>query len=107
MKRRPFFRNIGAIAVYAFLGTTLSTFFVGGFLTLAGKLGLARQLPALSNMVFGSLISATDPGRKGPTPLALLVRLGRGFRCSGRHQTCGLPVLTVDALRTHTLFARQ
>lgn len=61
MKRRPFFRNLGAISVYAFLGTTLSTFFVGGFLTLCGKLNLAYKLPGLHNMIFGSLISATDP----------------------------------------------
>lgn len=69
LKRRHFFRNIGAIFTYAFLGTTLSVAFVGGFLytalqllkTVAHSPYLADQFPLTSCLYFGAIISPTDP----------------------------------------------
>ena len=57
----PFFRNFGAICVFAFLGTAVSTFAVGGIMYGAGQAGLSYGMPMLECMLFGSLISATDP----------------------------------------------
>lgn len=62
MKKRFFFRNIGSILAFAFLGTTISTFAVGGFM-----FGVTRIFPHLNSfrfldtLHFGALISATDP----------------------------------------------
>jgi len=62
MKKKYFFRNIGSIFTFAFIGTAISTFTVGGFMY-----GVTRMVPNLSNMTFidnlhfGALISATDP----------------------------------------------
>eukprot|EP01006_Ploeotia_vitrea_P040619 TRINITY_DN66440_c12_g6_i1.p1 TRINITY_DN66440_c12_g6~~TRINITY_DN66440_c12_g6_i1.p1 ORF type:complete len:618 (+),score=100.30 TRINITY_DN66440_c12_g6_i1:268-1854(+) len=61
MKRQAFFRNIGAICLYAFIGTTVSTFIVGGMVYGVGKLGWCHPLGGLASLVFGALISATDP----------------------------------------------
>ena len=57
----PFFRNFGAICVFAFLGTAVSTFAVGGIMYGVGQAGLSYGMPMLECMLFGSLISATDP----------------------------------------------
>ena len=66
MKKRHFFRNIGAITLFAFIGTTISTFAVAGVAYLAMELSkLASTAP--KDMVFGhclqfgAMISATDP----------------------------------------------
>jgi len=61
MKRRYFFRNIGGICMFAFLGTFISTFVVGGLVYLVGQAGMAVEFGLLESMVFGALISATDP----------------------------------------------
>ncbi|CBY21052.1 unnamed protein product [Oikopleura dioica] len=66
MKKRHFFRNIGAITLFAFIGTTISTFAVAGVAYVAMELSkLASTAP--KDMVFGhclqfgAMISATDP----------------------------------------------
>ncbi|KAK7483865.1 hypothetical protein BaRGS_00024882 [Batillaria attramentaria] len=61
MKRRHFFRNLGAILMYALIGTTVSCLVVGGIMY-----GLTRLMPSLSFdlndcFLFGAIISATDP----------------------------------------------
>ncbi len=62
MKKRFFFRNIGSILTFAFLGTVISTFCVGGVM-----FGVTRVVPHLvsfsfvDSLHFGALISATDP----------------------------------------------
>merc|ERR1719291_902099 len=47
--------------LYAFLGTFMSTFVVGGLVYYAGTIGWCYPLGLLPSLVFGSLISATDP----------------------------------------------
>ena len=57
----PALRNLGLTTFLAFIGTTLSTFVVGGMCYGAGQLGLCYPMGLLASLVFGSLISATDP----------------------------------------------
>ncbi|KAI1307604.1 Sodium/hydrogen exchanger 7 [Halotydeus destructor] len=61
LKKRHFFRNIGAIMTYAFLGTTISCFAVGiimyGFVWLMPSMGFSFN----DCLYFGAIISATDP----------------------------------------------
>ena len=63
MKKRFFFRNIGSILAFAFLGTAVSTFVIGGVM-----LGVTQiythdhySFTFLDSLHFGALISATDP----------------------------------------------
>ncbi|CAB3368721.1 Hypothetical predicted protein [Cloeon dipterum] len=62
LKRRYFFRNLGAILTYAMLGTTISSFVIG-----AVMYGAVQLMPSSSSftfldlLYFGSIISATDP----------------------------------------------
>jgi sodium/hydrogen exchanger-like protein 6/7 len=66
MKKRHFFRNIGAITMFAFIGTTLSTFCIAGCAFIALQLSrladLAPQEMKFNHCLqFGAMISATDP----------------------------------------------
>jgi sodium/hydrogen exchanger-like protein 6/7 len=78
LQKRHFFRNLGSLLLYAFIGTTVSTFVIGGlmygytqtnFETEGSKLADAtgNPIPAdfqktiIPSLLFGSLISATDP----------------------------------------------
>ena len=61
MQVRPFFRNFGAICMFAFVGTAVSTFLVGLLMYGLGQAGACHEMPLLENLLFGSLISATDP----------------------------------------------
>lgn len=66
MKKRHFFRNIGAITLFAFVGTTISTFCVAGLSFVALQLSkLALLAPDDMGfghcLQFGAMISATDP----------------------------------------------
>lgn len=72
MQRTAFFKNIVATSFYAFIGTFVSTFVVGGICWYAGQLGLCHALGVLPSLVFGALISATDP----VTVLAVFSSLG-------------------------------
>mmetsp|Transcript_23087 Transcript_23087/g.72008 ORF Transcript_23087/g.72008 Transcript_23087/m.72008 type:complete len:417 (-) Transcript_23087:480-1730(-) len=65
-------QNFGAICMFAFLGTFASTLLVGGIIWTAGAVGLVYRLPMLESLLFGSLISATDP----VTVLAVFQELG-------------------------------
>ena len=55
------FRNFDAISVFAFLGTFVSTLVVGFIMYGAGMAGLAYRYTLRDAMLFGSLISSTDP----------------------------------------------
>lgn len=63
LEKKPFFRNLGSIMTYAIFGTLVSTILFGlimwGF-ARAGAFPLDTANP-LECLLFGSLISATDP----------------------------------------------
>uniref|UniRef100_A0AAY4CLD3 Sodium/hydrogen exchanger n=1 Tax=Denticeps clupeoides TaxID=299321 RepID=A0AAY4CLD3_9TELE len=66
LKRRHFFRNMGSILAYAFLGTVISCFIIG--LLMYGCVMLMKQIGQLAGdffftdcLFFGAIVSATDP----------------------------------------------
>ncbi|XP_063046493.1 sodium/hydrogen exchanger 6a isoform X2 [Engraulis encrasicolus] len=66
LKRRHFFRNMGSILAYAFLGTVISCFIIG--LLMYGIVTLMKQVGQLGGdffftdcLFFGAIVSATDP----------------------------------------------
>uniref|UniRef100_A0A674MS45 Sodium/hydrogen exchanger n=1 Tax=Takifugu rubripes TaxID=31033 RepID=A0A674MS45_TAKRU len=66
LKRRHFFRNIGSILAYAFMGTLTSCFIIGlimyGFVWFMKAVGqLAGDFYFTDCLFFGAIISATDP----------------------------------------------
>lgn len=87
LKKRFFFRNIGAIMTYAFVGTTISSFVVGvilfGFMYLVPSIGFTFT----DCLYFGAITSATVCTcvlvyLLSPCPVVLS---GSGF-CSGNFQ---------------------
>jgi sodium/hydrogen exchanger 3 len=72
-KQRAFFNNIGSILLLAFVGTIFSAFIIGGMVYGGVATGLiSENISFMEAMVFGSLISATDP----VTVLSLFGMLG-------------------------------
>ncbi|NXE59679.1 SL9A9 protein, partial [Calcarius ornatus] len=67
LKKRHFFRNLGSILTYAFLGTAISCIVIGlimyGFVQAMVHLGQLKQweFHFTDCLFFGSLMSATDP----------------------------------------------
>lgn len=64
LEKKEFFRNIGAIALYAFGGTIISTFFVGSLTFYFAQQGWITGISTTNRMeslLFGALISAVDP----------------------------------------------
>ncbi|XP_023054601.1 sodium/hydrogen exchanger 6 isoform X3 [Piliocolobus tephrosceles] len=66
LKRRHFFRNLGSILAYAFLGTAISCFVIGsimyGCVMLMKVTGqLAGDFYFTDCLLFGAIVSATDP----------------------------------------------
>lgn len=70
LKRRHFFRNIGAIFSFAFLGTTISVASTGLFIYYSialidmltnGGFSLAKEFSLANCFYFGAIISPTDP----------------------------------------------
>ncbi|XP_069060395.1 sodium/hydrogen exchanger 7 isoform X1 [Pleurodeles waltl] len=66
LRKRHFFRNLGSILVYAFLGTAVSCFIIGnlmyGVVKLMQLVGqLAGTFYYTDCLLFGAIISATDP----------------------------------------------
>ena len=64
LDRKGFFQNIGAITLYAVVGTMISTFAVGILCFYAAKVGLIRDIDVenpMEALLFGALISAVDP----------------------------------------------
>ncbi|KAI1903088.1 hypothetical protein AGOR_G00023610 [Albula goreensis] len=66
LKRRHFFRNMGSILAYAFVGTVISCFVIG--LVMYGCVTLMKQVGQLGGdffftdcLFFGAIVSATDP----------------------------------------------
>ena len=56
-----FVKNFGAILAFAFVGTAVSAALVGLVCFAAGQAGLVFDIDLLDALLFGSLISATDP----------------------------------------------
>lgn len=66
LKRRHFFRNMGSILAYAFVGTVVSCFIIGllmyGIVILMKKIGqLGGDFFFTDCLFFGAIVSATDP----------------------------------------------
>ncbi|XP_012278653.1 sodium/hydrogen exchanger 7 isoform X3 [Orussus abietinus] len=63
LKRRYFFRNLGAILTYALIGTTISSFVIGALMYAFMQLlpHLSTSFTFLDTLYFGALISPTDP----------------------------------------------
>mmetsp|Transcript_13451 Transcript_13451/g.18406 ORF Transcript_13451/g.18406 Transcript_13451/m.18406 type:complete len:571 (+) Transcript_13451:74-1786(+) len=69
---KQFFGNFGAICMFAFLGTAVSTMVIGLVVYMASYLNICYPFSLLESLIFGSLISATDP----VTVLAIFQELG-------------------------------
>ncbi|CAL2251004.1 unnamed protein product [Prunus armeniaca] len=69
---KPFFSNFGAIVTFAILGTLISSVVTGILVYLGGLIYLTYRLPFVECLMFGALISATDP----VTVLSIFQELG-------------------------------
>ncbi|KAH9605155.1 hypothetical protein KSS87_017604 [Heliosperma pusillum] len=69
---KPFFSNFGAIVTFAILGTFIASILTGLLVYLGGVTFLMYRLPFVECMMFGALISSTDP----ITVLAIFQELG-------------------------------
>lgn len=58
LDKPDFFRNLGSIMTFAFVGTSISCFFIGGMLY---HVNTDFQMTMPESMALGSLISAVDP----------------------------------------------
>ncbi|XP_051188346.1 sodium/hydrogen exchanger 6 [Lolium perenne] len=69
---KPFFSNFGAIITFAILGTFIASIVTGLLVYLAGLIYIIYRLPLVECMMFGALVSATDP----VTVLSIFQELG-------------------------------
>lgn len=69
---KPFFSNFGAIITFAIVGTFIASFVTGILVYLGGVTYLMYRLPFVECLMFGALISATDP----VTVLSIFQELG-------------------------------
>ncbi|RDX92207.1 Sodium/hydrogen exchanger 6, partial [Mucuna pruriens] len=69
---KPFFSNFGAIVTFAIFGTFLASIVTGVLVYLGGLMYLMFRLPFVECLMFGALISATDP----VTVLSIFQELG-------------------------------
>ncbi|KAF3325934.1 sodium/hydrogen exchanger 6-like protein [Carex littledalei] len=69
---KPFFSNFGAIVTFAILGTFVAAIVTGILVYLGGLTFLMYKLPFVECLMFGALISATDP----VTVLSIFQELG-------------------------------
>ncbi|RIA94296.1 Sodium/hydrogen exchanger family-domain-containing protein [Glomus cerebriforme] len=60
MKKGNFFKNLGTILTFAFAGTFISALVIGILVGIISAIGLS-SLSFLDSMIFGSVLSATDP----------------------------------------------
>ncbi|GAB1605902.1 sodium/hydrogen exchanger 9-like isoform X4 [Argonauta hians] len=62
MKRKHFFRNLGAVMTYALVGTTISSIVFGGIMYgLTRLMNISHLIQLTDCFFFGAVISATDP----------------------------------------------
>ncbi|KAL0407159.1 UNVERIFIED_CONTAM: Sodium/hydrogen exchanger 6 [Sesamum latifolium] len=69
---KPFFSNFGAIVTFAIFGTFVASVVTGTLVYLGGVTYLMFKLPFVECLMFGALISATDP----VTVLSIFQELG-------------------------------
>ncbi|KAF7095251.1 hypothetical protein CFC21_097461 [Triticum aestivum] len=69
---KPFFSNFGAIITFAIVGTLIASIVTGVLVYLAGLIHLVYRMPLVECMMFGALVSATDP----VTVLSIFQELG-------------------------------
>ncbi|KAI5446938.1 sodium/hydrogen exchanger 6 [Lathyrus oleraceus] len=69
---KPFFSNFGAIVTFAIFGTFLASVVTGVLVYVGGLVFLMYRLPFVECLMFGALISATDP----VTVLSIFQELG-------------------------------
>ncbi|KAK4804035.1 hypothetical protein SAY86_003852 [Trapa natans] len=69
---KPFFSNFGAIVTFAIGGTFIASIVTGVLVYLGGLMFLMYKLPFVECLMFGALISATDP----VTVLSIFQELG-------------------------------
>ncbi|KAK7263747.1 hypothetical protein RJT34_31344 [Clitoria ternatea] len=69
---KPFFSNFGAIVTFAIFGTFIASIVTGVLVYLGGFMHLTYRLPFVESLMFGALISATDP----VTVLSIFQELG-------------------------------
>ncbi|XP_071679308.1 sodium/hydrogen exchanger 6 isoform X2 [Lolium perenne] len=69
---KPFFSNFGAIITFAIVGTFIASIVTGVLVYLAGLIHLVYRMPLIESMMFGALVSATDP----VTVLSIFQELG-------------------------------
>ncbi|RLM60188.1 sodium/hydrogen exchanger 6-like isoform X2 [Panicum miliaceum] len=69
---KPFFSNFGAIVTFAIMGTFMASIITGLLVYLTGLIHLVYKLPLVECMMFGALVSATDP----VTVLSIFQELG-------------------------------
>ncbi|KAL0443093.1 UNVERIFIED_CONTAM: Sodium/hydrogen exchanger 6 [Sesamum latifolium] len=72
LQPKPFFSNFGAIVTFAIFGTFVASVVTGILVYLAGVTYLIYKLPFVECLMFGALISATDP----VTVLSIFQELG-------------------------------
>ncbi|KAK8630108.1 hypothetical protein V6N13_078918 [Hibiscus sabdariffa] len=70
--QKPFFSNFGAIVTFAILGTFIASVVTGVLVYIGGLMYLMYRLPFVECLMFGALISATDP----VTVLSIFQELG-------------------------------
>ncbi|KAE8703388.1 Sodium/hydrogen exchanger 6 [Hibiscus syriacus] len=58
---KPFFSNFGAIVTFSILGTFIASVVTGVSVYIGGRMYLMYGLPFIECLMFGALISATDP----------------------------------------------
>lgn len=61
MKRKPFFKNMGSILLFAFVGTLIAVFISAVLMWFLGAVGYGKEYSFYHCFIFGSVISATDP----------------------------------------------
>ena len=61
MSKKPFFKNLGSVLMYSFLGTFIAIGFSSMMFYVAGQSGMSYPFEMLDCWTFGSIISATDP----------------------------------------------
>ena len=61
MKKKYFFKNIGTVMLFAFLGTFVAMFSSSTIFYFMGQTSWSYEFTLKESFAFGALISATDP----------------------------------------------